>query len=274
MKVFKSLMKALSKTLKILGCIILSLIAIFLFVWLVPVARTTKDDRLIMQKSDLDYRYNGHDYEHFSSSGAFVHERNLESAGIITELTLESDYYQLEYVSTGNIKEIYDSKYRTIYEHIHKIEYVDIDGRFISSTSNEQFMRHAHVYFYGWQRYEMPELKPENIEKVIRYIGVPNYEYYGETANEFIESMYAEKDLYQVAKPEAITDEAFIDELLTEVAENESAHKIVFSENQKYTSEINEMQEKLDADSLDGDVTVYYKICFKDTNFPFRLILK
>lgn len=151
MKVFKSLMKALSKTLRILGCIILSLIAIFLFVWLVPVARTTKDASLIMQESVLanySYNYNGHDYENFSSQGAFVHERNLECAGIKTELTLEADYYRLEYVSTGNIKKIYDSKYRTIYELIHKSEYVDIDGRFIASTSVEQFMRHAHVYFY------------------------------------------------------------------------------------------------------------------------------
>lgn len=255
----------------------IALLLIALFVWLVPVARTTKDADLIMQESVLanySYNYNGHDYENFSSQGAFVHERNLESAGIKTELTLEADYYRLEYVSTGDIKKIYDSKYRTIYELIHKSEYVDIDGRFIASTSDEQFMRHAHVYFYGWQRYEMPELTPENIEKVVRYIGVPNYEYYGETADEFIESMYAEKDLYQVAEPEAITDEAFIDELLKEVAENESAHEIVVSENQKHSTEISEMQEKLDADDFYGNVTVYYKIYFKNTNFPFRLILK
>lgn len=270
----KNFLKAMLKALKILGCIILSLIAIFLFVWLVPVARTTKDDSLIMQKSVLDYRYNGHDYENYSTQGAFVADYNLECAGIKTELNLETDYYRLEYVSTGDIKEIYGSKYKTIYDLIHKYEYVDIDGRFIASTSNEQFMRHAHVYFYGWQRYEMPELKLENIEKVVRYIGVPNYEYYGETADEFIESMYAEKDLYQAVEPEVITDKAFIDELLTEVVENQSAHEIVISENQKYTSELSEMQEKLDADDIDGSVTVYYKIYFKDTNFPFRLILK
>ena len=123
----------------------------------------------------------------------------------------------------------------------------------------------------------MPDLKAENIEKIVKYIGVPDYDYYAKNADNFINYLKSDKDLYVVQKEE-ISDDEFIDALVKEQNETGRIKKFVERETTEHKKEIQDMQKRVDADGksnqkIIGTVKVYYKIYFKDQSFPFRLIL-
>ena len=120
-----------------------------------------------------------------------------------------------------------------------------------------------------------PEIAKE--EKIVKYIGVPDYDYYAENITDFVNCLKSDKDLYVVQKEE-ITDKSIIDTMLKEQYETGRITKFVENETEEHEKEIKEMQKRVEADEKNnqqiiGTVKVYYKIYFKDQSFPFRLIL-
>ena len=196
---------------------------------------------------------------------------------------VESDYlrrdycdYYLEYLYNDNAKIVYKSKYKKIIDYIYPEEYLWFGNNYILCIKKYEKIDSSMLLF-SRQTVKMPDLKAENIEKIVKYIGVPDYDYYAKSADNFINYLKSDKDLYVVQKEE-ISDDEFIDALVKEQNETGRIKKFVERETAEHKKEIQDMQKRVDADEksnqkIIGTVKVYYKIYFKDQSFPFRLIL-
>lgn len=274
----------MKKILKVILSLLLTVVLLLVTVFVIPVKVNTKYDDLLFEKEYLRYYvYNDTEYKYISDRNIFV---SFSEAGIENETASSSkksdfpnneDSYDLEYIYDGNVKRVFVRKYSRIIDFISPQEYLLV-GNYYLVFIDKDWVTLSGQRLFSNSTIKMPSLKSENIEKAVRYIGVPDYSFYGETAESFIKRLEADKDLYPVIEPEEIKDEAFIDDLTRELNENGNINQIVDKETKKYDSRIQEMQKKIDAEEENentkiGKVRVYYKIYFKDQDFPFRLIL-
>lgn len=239
-----------------------------------PIGINTKTEDDLIKSSGFGIAFEGDTYKFISMSGIF---RFLDQADV------ECDYfrkdkcnYYLEYLYNDNAKIVYKSKYKKIIDYIYPEEYIWFGNNYILCMKKYKKIDSSMLLF-SRQTVKMPDLKAENIEKVVRYIGVPDYDYYAESADDFVNYLKSDKDLYVVQKEE-ISDNEFIDALVKEQNETGRIKKVAERETTEHKKEIQDMQNKVDADEkgkqkIIGTVKVYYKIYFKDQSFPFRLIL-
>lgn len=274
----------MKKILKVILSLLLTVVLLLVTVFVIPVKVNTKYDDLLFEKEYLRYYvYNDTEYKYISDRNIFVSfseagiENDTASSSKKSDFPNNEDSYDLEYIYDGNVKRVFVRKYSRIIDFISPQEYLLV-GNYYLVFIDKDWVTLSGQRLFSNSTIKMPSLKSENIEKAVRYIGVPDYSFYGETAESFIKRLEADKDLYPVIEPEEIKDEAFIDDLTRELNENGNINQIVDKETKKYDSRIQEMQKKIDAEEENentkiGKVRVYYKIYFKDQDFPFRLIL-
>lgn len=237
-----------------------------------PIGINTKSENDLIKKSGLSFIFEGRTYKLVSMSDVFDSIRNSD---------IKCDYFKgenscnLEYVYNGQAKSVYKSKYKKIINKTDPEEYLWFGDHYIVCFKKYKFFDSS-IQIYSCKTLKMPDLKVENVEKIVKYIGVPDYDYYAENGTDFVNRLKADKDLY-VIQMEEINDKSIIDTMLKERDETGSFKSFTQKETEKHRKEINEMQKRVNADAISsqqriGSVQVYYKVYFKDQSFPFRLI--
>lgn len=239
-----------------------------------PIGINTKNDDDLVKSSGFGLTFEDETYKFVSMSGV-LHLLNYADVECDYFRRDYCDYY-LEYLYNDNVKIVYKSKYKKIIDYIYPEEYLWFGNNYILCIKKYEKIDSSMLLF-SRQTVKMPDLKAENIEKIVKYIGVPDYDYYAKNADNFINYLKSDKDLYVVQKEE-ISDDEFIDALVKEQNETGRIKKFVERETAEHKKEIQDMQKRVDADGksnqkIIGTVKVYYKIYFKDQSFPFRLIL-
>ena len=271
--------------------VVLICILSYIVVFKMPINVNTRNDEDIFKQNKQSYSqgifYNGKEYTDAQNGNIFksINEAGIEIGSIFENLSNAekssfrlnlNEGYGLEYIYDGNIKNIYPRKYKRIIDYIDPIEYLLIGDYYLliidhnSSSSHERLLKNSSI--------KMPEMKRENIEKIEQCIGIPNYSYSSENCEKFIDDLKSEHDLYNVERKE-LTNSDFIYSFTDEFRKKGNVDSFVIAatkENQtiisKAQTEIDKSQNE-DSSIANSKIVVYYKIYFKESQFPFRLIL-
>lgn len=271
--------------------VVLICILSYIVVFKMPINVNTRNDEDIFKQNKQSYSqgifYNGKEYTDAQNGNIFksINEAGIEIGSIFENLSNAekssfrlnlNEGYGLEYIYDGNIKNIYPRKYKRIIDYIDPIEYLLIGDYYLliidhnSSSSHERLLKNSSI--------KMPEMKRENIEKIEQCIGIPNYSYSSENCEKFIDDLKSEHDLYNVERKE-LTNSDFINSFTDEFRKKGNVDSFVIAatkENQtiisKAQTEIDKSQNE-DSSIANSKIVVYYKIYFKESQFPFRLIL-
>lgn len=271
--------------------VVLICILSYIVVFKMPINVNTRNDEDVFKQNKQTYTqsifYNGKEYTDAQNGNIFksINEAGIETGSLFENLSNAekssfrlnlNEGYGLEYIYDGNIKNIYPRKYKRIIDYIDPIEYLLIGDYYLliidhnSSSSHERLLKNSSI--------KMPEMKRENIEKIEQCIGIPNYSYSSENCEKFIDDLKSEHDLYNVERKE-LTNSDFINSFTDEFRKKGNVDSFVIAatkENQtiisKAKTEIDKSQNE-ESSIANSKIVVYYKIYFKESQFPFRLIL-
>lgn len=174
---------------------------------------------------------------------------------------------KLEYTGSGNLK--YFKENGNVY-------YYALDDHFIIKYDNNEDYFFSKVWLYTDKSLTPPDFTAENISEIRECIGVPRFAGY----DEFFESDHQAKDYTMndvytefLYDSKSINDPVFIKKFTDEVKKSGSVKALADEAIKLNEDTVKKAQEKYNSQSsVNEKISVYYKVCFKDNDFPFRLI--
>lgn len=174
---------------------------------------------------------------------------------------------KLEYIGLGNIKFI---------ERSGEVNYYDLDDKFVISYDNSDHYFFSKIWLYTDNSLTLPDFTTENISEIQECIGVPRFAGYDEFFEWNHQAMdYTMKDVYTefLYTNDRINDPTFIKRFVDEVIESGSVKSMADEVMTSNEDKVKKAQEEYSSRYTDNEkISVYYKVCFKNEDFPFRLI--
>lgn len=199
-----------------------------------------------------------------TSKHIFSHYSDLElNEG---EDDLSFSLCKLEYTGEGKVQFI---------ERKSKNNWYALDDHFLIQYDLSYYYMFSRVWLHTDTALTQPDFVPENISEIQECIGVPQFDGYDSSfeANSDEAAFTLEQHNGFEYSSKSISDKDFIERFVTEYKENLDVDSLIDEAKQTNDDIIKKAQaEYYEQTRLNENVTVYYKVCFKDADFPFKII--
>lgn len=241
--------------------IIFFLVFLCVFVLFVPVKKNVNDNSFILKRYENNYYSIGYKNELFAYVGSEVFNIHL----ICNSADEYIDSATLEYCfDSERIKEVFFKEYSTCFDfyclkknYLLNDNYLLIDEGGIGSQQYNLYIKN---------KVSIPRLAAENIEYIEQNVGVYFHQYYSHFK---IEELGSPCDSY-VADKKIFYSNDYIKDFVTLLESDGGVSRLVINTKATF-KDYYDFQKQYYSNDL---IEVYYKIKFKNTDFPFLLVLE